>query len=324
MRPPPPGRAQRGAALLVAMLILTLVATVAAAMVLHQQRAIAVEAAERARTQAAWLLRGAQDWARLLLRADTERAFPPHAGWARKLEESRLSQFLGADGQAGDEAGLDVFLSGEIDDAQGRYNLRRLVTDDGKPAAAEIAALRRLCEAAGADAGLADRIGTGLAQAWGSRSEAAPVALTRPEQLAWLGIAAPTLALIAPYVTILPTRTALNANTAQAPALLAAVDGLALADAQRIVQTLQREPAGSATALQALLPPPLTLDADRVGVQSRHFEVLGRLRFEEHVLEERWLFERRGSGGGAQVVLLRSARRSRDAAAPPGAALPRQ
>lgn len=315
-RAPGPARAQRGAALLVAMLILTLVATAAAAMVLHQQRAIEVEAAERARTQAAWLLTGAQDWARLLLRADAERAFPPNAGWARTLEESRLSQFLAADTQVGDEGGLDVFLSGEIDDAQGRYNLRRLVGDDGRPVATEIAALRRLCEAAGADAALADRLGSGLAQAWGSRSESAPLAPTRPEQLAWLGIAAPTLALIAPHVTILPTRTALNANTAQAPALLAAIDGLTLPDAQRIVQTLQREPAASTAALQALLPPPLALDADRVGVQSRHFEVLGRLRWAQRVLEERWLFERRGSGGGVQVVLLRSTRQSRGAATP--------
>lgn len=300
------------------MLILTLVATVAAAMVLHQQRAVEAEAAERARAQAAWILAGAQDWARLMLRADADRAFPPSAGWARQLEESRLSQFLAADGDGSGDSDadlLEVFLSGEIDDAQSRYNLRRLVGDDGKPLALEVAALRRLCEATGASAGLADQLATGLAAAWSGRSADSPIAPTRPQQLAWLGLDAAQLALLTPYITLLPTRTPLNANTAAAPALLAAIDGLALPDAQRIAQALQRTPATSSAALQALLPATLTLDADRVGVQSRHFEVLGRLRWQDRILEERWLLERRGSGGGVQVVLLRSERRSRASAA---------
>ena len=61
---------QRGAALLLAMLILTLVATLAAGMVWQQWRAVQVEAAERARAQSAWILSGALDWARLILRED--------------------------------------------------------------------------------------------------------------------------------------------------------------------------------------------------------------------------------------------------------------
>ena len=134
------------------MLILTLVATAASAMVWHQQRAVEVEAAERARTQAGLILAGAQDWARLMLRADADKAFPPSATWARKLEESRLSQFLAADRDNSADGTLEVFLSGEIDDAQSRYNLRRLVDADGKPVPAELAGLRRLCEAAGASA----------------------------------------------------------------------------------------------------------------------------------------------------------------------------
>ena len=45
------------------MIILTLVATLAAGMVWQQSRAVQVEAAERARVQAAWILTGALDWA---------------------------------------------------------------------------------------------------------------------------------------------------------------------------------------------------------------------------------------------------------------------
>ncbi|MCC7101108.1 MAG: general secretion pathway protein GspK, partial [Rubrivivax sp.] len=79
----PPRPLQLGAALLLAMLILTLVASAAAAMVWAQQRAVELQAAERVRAQAGWILLGAQDWARLMLRSDAGRAFPPSAGWAR-------------------------------------------------------------------------------------------------------------------------------------------------------------------------------------------------------------------------------------------------
>ena len=64
----PRRRTQRGAALLVAMVLLTVVATLSAAMVWQQWRAVQVEAAERSRSQSAWILVGALDWARLILR----------------------------------------------------------------------------------------------------------------------------------------------------------------------------------------------------------------------------------------------------------------
>ena len=61
---------QRGAALLAAMLTVTLVATFAAAALWQQWRAVEVETAERAQLQSAWILVGALDWSRLILRVD--------------------------------------------------------------------------------------------------------------------------------------------------------------------------------------------------------------------------------------------------------------
>ena len=52
------GLRQRGAALLLAMVIVALITTVASGMVWLQTRAVQVEAAERARAQAAWILSG--------------------------------------------------------------------------------------------------------------------------------------------------------------------------------------------------------------------------------------------------------------------------
>jgi general secretion pathway protein K len=77
MRPTSTSRhQQRGAAILMAMIIVTLVVTLAAGMVWQQWRAVQVEAAERARTQSAWILGGALDWARLILREDARSGRP--------------------------------------------------------------------------------------------------------------------------------------------------------------------------------------------------------------------------------------------------------
>lgn len=59
---------QQGAALLMAMLTVALVAVLASTAVWQQWRTLSVETAERQAQQAHWLLAGAQDWARVVLR----------------------------------------------------------------------------------------------------------------------------------------------------------------------------------------------------------------------------------------------------------------
>jgi general secretion pathway protein K len=61
-----------------------------------------------------------------------------------------------------------------------------------------------------------------------------------------------------------------------------------------VVQERQRSPFKALAAVQALLPPSVALDPQRVGVASRYFVVSGRLRLHERSLEERSLVERRG------------------------------
>ena len=63
-------KAQRGAALISAMLVVTLVATLASVALWQQWRHVEVESAERHRVQSSWLLNGALDWSRLILRED--------------------------------------------------------------------------------------------------------------------------------------------------------------------------------------------------------------------------------------------------------------
>ena len=119
---------QRGAAMLLAMLIVALVSSLAATMVWLQWRAMQVEVSERARSQAGWILLGALDWARLILREDGRTQGADHLGepWAVPLAEARLSTFLAADKNNTDDA-PEAFLSGQIADAQARFNLTNLV-----------------------------------------------------------------------------------------------------------------------------------------------------------------------------------------------------
>ncbi len=320
----PLARSQAGAALLTAMVIVTLIASLAAAMVWQQWRAVQIEAAERARSQSHWILGGAVDWARLILREDAGTGGADHLGepWAVPLAEARLSTFLAADRDNTDDA-PEAFLSGSIVDAQGRYNLRNLA-DTGPQGQAEERILLRLLEAVGANAGL----GPALAQAIRDAAPQAPAAPSPPasgstppdpvaavrsadppllpervSQLGWLGIDAATLTKLAPYVTLLPVRTPVNINTAPRE-VLAAVLGIDLASAERLVQARQRGAFASLEEARALLPTGALLQDRHASVASSFFEVRGRLRLEDRVVEESALVERRGR----QIVTLRRER----------------
>jgi general secretion pathway protein K len=297
---------QRGAALLLALLILTLVATLAVSMVWQQWRALQVETAERARTQSAWILSGALDWARLILREDAkESGGTDHLGepWAVPLAEARLSSFLAADrdNNAPDSAdALDAFLSGSITDAQSRWNLRRLISADGAVVPAELAVLRRLAEAAQLPSGLADELAAAAQRAWGqpSGSDADDTSLVAPQRLSqwqWAGVDPQALARLESWVVILPDPSArLNLNTAPAEVIAAVVEGMSTSSARRLVQDRQRQPLrqlGQGDSLSYFPPSPPT-NFDTLTIASQYFVVQGRLRLEGQVLEERSLIRR--------------------------------
>jgi len=312
------------------MIIVALVATLASSMLWQQWRAVQVEAAERARTQSAWVLSGALDWARLILREDAKTGGADHLGepWAVPLAEARLSTFLAADKDNTEDA-PDAFLSGSITDANSHYNLTNVV-QGGKIDPVAMAALQRLCETVGLSVDVAARIAAGLRDASPpapppppadpSASGAGPVAATPPPttpppanpplmprsaaQLVWLGIEPSAVQLLEPYVVILPEATLINVNTAPREVLFAAIEGLDLATAERIVQSRQRAPIKSPADLKALVPSLPDASLNRIAIGSSFFEVRGRLRLGDVVLEQRSLVQRRG----VQVEVLQRER----------------
>jgi general secretion pathway protein K len=310
-------QAQKGAALLLAMVILTLVATLAAGMVWQQWRTVQVEAAERTRAQAAWILSGALDMGRVILRLDARTPGADHLDepWATQLQEASLSSLLAQDRNNNVEGAPEAFLRGGIRDVQSRYNLRNLMDANQKIVEAEMAILARLCESAAVPPETAQAIASGLLSAWRSELAAdgeaddAPLVPQTVEQLAWLGLSATTVKALQRYVTLLPEPTPVNINTASAEVLAGILPGLDAGSAERLVK---RRPFKNVQEARAYMPGTEPIDPKRVDVASRYFEISGQLRMEGRAVEERLLVVRKNR----EITPLSRSRQSVQGAAP--------
>jgi general secretion pathway protein K len=292
---------QRGAAILTAMLTVVLVATLASTTLWQQWRGVEVEAAERSRTQSAWVLTGALDWARLILIEDARKGGADHLAepWAVPLEQARLSTFLAADRSdalAADDT-QDAFLSGQIVDLQSKLNITNLVMD-GKihePSRLVFARLFDLLNLPANElAGMAENLR--LAQsisAEDSASSTVPLSPQDLDQLVWVGLSESSIARLRPFVTILPMRTPVNLNTAPAEVIYACVEAFELADANRLVRFRNtshftsladvRKAGGNAAA---------QFNDGQHGVTTRFFEIRGKLQVDETTVQEQTVVQR--------------------------------
>ncbi|MCR8958903.1 type II secretion system minor pseudopilin GspK [Variovorax sp. S2] len=298
---------QRGAALLAAMLTVMLVATFSAAALWQQWRSSEVEAAERGRVQAAWVLIGALDWSRLILREDALTGGPDHLAepWAVPLAEARLTSFLSAEKNVASDnlEGLpDAFLSGRVVDAQSKLNVLSLV-DGNKPVPASVATFTKLFNILGLPASelsvmtssLVRALATSTDPAGGGDAGTAPLMPQEVSQLVWLGLSPSTAAALEPYVTILPIRTPLNINTASAEAISASLPSLTISDARQLVEKRTRSFFKQIADANTALPNGgAQFNAAQHSVSTQFFEVYGRLRLDRTWVEERSLLQRDG------------------------------
>ena len=304
----------RGAALLAAMLTVSLVAMLAAGAAWQQWRTVEVESTERQHAQAQWLLLGALDWARIILREDarsgnadapTDHLAEP---WAIPLQEARLSTFLAANSNnsAGnksvtngsstfsntfseDALTQEVYLSGQIIDLQARMNVSNLLQGN-QIDLKSLQAFERLFEALSLPTAQLNTLAQGLVAAQ-QQKDGAPLLPQRVSQLTWLGLTPQTLNSLAPYITVLPTRTPVNLNTAPPVVLYASVAGLSLADAKRLSDQRAQNPWSGLDAFQKAAGKPVGVDGTH-SVNSRFFEVVGRLRMPATSLVERSVVQR--------------------------------
>jgi general secretion pathway protein K len=336
-RPRP--RRQRGAALLLALLIMTLVATLAAGMVWLQWRGIEVETAERARGQAQWLLNASLDWGNLILKSSIRNGHTEDdlgQPWATPLAETKLSSFLSADGSHSEDAGPEAYLSGQITDAQSKYNLYNLILPTNGQTIGKTTELERLqilFQAIGVSQDVATTIAAGMRASDSAQQAAAtpgtqidPGGVLMPIELgdlAWYGVDPKVIKQIEPFVQLIPFQSPLpgsptpqmsiNVNTAPAEALMAGCPGMSRATAAQLILQRRQRPFDDPNKLQTILKggaatgqlpcegqnghPGLILD-----VKSYYFEIYGQLRYEQHVIRERSVIYRKDQFTPVQVL----------------------
>ncbi|MBC7499026.1 MAG: type II secretion system minor pseudopilin GspK [Herminiimonas sp.] len=304
---------QRGVAVITALLLTTLAITIVASLFWQQQVQVRSIENQRMQLQKEWVLRGALDWARLILREDARMSEMDHLGepWAVSLAETRLDQYVdnGSNADVGDSA-----LSGAIIDAQSRYNLTNLSTD-GVINPAEVAVFAKLLSNLNLDPSLAKAAATMMATAQPRVTippvaGAAPAAIVAPPQasarqlqfkelddlFALPGFKDETMRKLKDYVVVLPRDTPINVNTASAEVISARIVTLSLSDAQALVASRERayfrETGDFKTRDRG--EKPLVIDNNKIDTKTKYFLVTGKVRMSRGALEVQALIERLG------------------------------
>jgi general secretion pathway protein K len=230
---------ERGAALLMAMAIMAFAAIASTAMLVSLSTWSRQAGLVADHAQAQELLSAGDDWVRAML-SDDRRASGDvdHAGepWALRLPPIPFEN-----GE----------LAGHIEDQQGLFNLNNLVRD-GKLDLDQYTRFQRLLNILGLPQELADALADwidadNIPQPSAGAEDAYYLALGHPhltanrplvdlDELALVrGFDAGIRARLAPFVTALPTTTALNVNTAPPEVLAAVVEGLDIDSARALV-----------------------------------------------------------------------------------------
>jgi general secretion pathway protein K len=295
------GQAERGAAVVMAMLVVAVTAMLVSGVFWRQNVLVRQAENELSYAQAKWLIRGAIDWAGVILREDARTSSVDHYGepWAVPLADTQLNQDDGRD---------PVYLSGEIRDEQAKFNLRNLAGPGGVNIR-ELAVLRRLLALVGAAEGLADAVATRVLSAVpgeGGRKQAALGLASIDDLLGLEGIGAATIERLRPFATVLPQPTPVNANTAAAEVLAARFENLALADARRLVASRDRGFfKDRADVLNRIGELKLQASDAEIAVATRFFSVNGTVNYRRARLHTEALLRR--EAGRVEAVWLREA-----------------
>jgi general secretion pathway protein K len=300
---------QRGVAVITALLLTTLAITIVASLFWQQQVQVRSIENQRLQLQKQWILRGALDWARLILREDatTSAIDTLDEPWAVPLEETRLDQYV-ENGNADADAS-DAALSGSITDAQSRFNLTNL-SANGQINQREVAVFAKLLTNV--------QVSPGLAQATADLMATAQKTLVNPaggtpqpmdikqveDLLAVPGFTVDLLNKVKNFIVVLPSYTPINVNTAPAEVLAARIDTLSLSDAATLVSSRQKAYFRNVGELKQRLgnPPPEVNDRE-VSFNTSYFIVIGNVRLNRAGLQVQSLIER--IGRSTRVIWIR-------------------
>lgn len=278
---------QQGMAV-VAALVVVAAAAIATAAIMERQALLAdTLVGERDRAQANWLLRGGLDWSRVILLNDARRnAVTRHdAVWAQPIVGLEVST---------PNDTRKAYFSGQIEDEQSKYNLENLAVQ-AVVQPAEVQFLETLLTGLGLPAllggAIAQRVAQGQTNAFGE--QAAPGLRSLGDLLSLEAMSPDLVRTLAPYLTILPQKTALNANTARAEVLSACVPGLDLARARDLVDQRDRGQWFTSRAdFFNRLGDSAIRPTDQVDVSSEWFKVTGEVTLDQSAVQMQALLHR--------------------------------
>jgi len=297
-------RRQNGVAVITALLLTTLAVTIVASLFWQQQVQVRSIENQRMQLQKQWILRGALDWAGLILRESyksNDAYVSLQDAWAVGLAETRLDSYV-ENGRSDGEAS-DATIVGKITDAQSLFNLTNLSLR-GEPVLITTDAFKKLLTLLRLDPALADATAKSVAK--GQIREVSVGDVKQPEAASQLKFAHVEDLLAVPgftpdiveklrgYVIFLPNSTSININTAPAEVLHATIKDLPLDQAQAFVQSRDKVPfigvEDAKSQLESLgatpgSPPPFD-------VKSNYFLVDGKVKLNRAGLAVRALIER--------------------------------
>jgi general secretion pathway protein K len=318
---------QTGVAIISALLVVALSAILVSGILWRQQVQIRRIENQRLLSQAQWISRGALDWTRLILRSegDTSAGITYLGGvWGVPIAKTRLSDFLGQIGEVRASEGAATYLSGSIEDAESKFNLRNLVSSPVPGIlqlnVEQIAAFQRLLVELGLSGQLAQSTAVQLRNGLGhsatrfqsqtttaggsvtpeggatggntftnkpgieddDNTGVAPLQMNSVDSLLDVpGFTPEMITRLRPFVTYLPTNTAVNMNTATAEVIAAVVPGMSLSNAQAFVarrQTVFFHNVGDVQlALQGAGVTQVAIDPSLLDVTTSYFFIHGRV-----------------------------------------------
>jgi general secretion pathway protein K len=262
---------QRGVAVITALLLTTLAISIVASLFWQQQVQVRSMENQRLQLQTKWILRGALDWAMLVLRQDAidnQKYTSLDQVWATPLADTRLDQYIERERVQGEN--FDATLSGNVTDAMSRYNLTNLA-NNGTPDPAQTAIFQRLLANLQMNPALAQQAakfvaagqvgnvagsGQGSGGQGGTGGDGGPSGQTVPQQarasalkmvqvedlLAIPGFTPQMVEKLRPFVIVLPEITPVDINTAPAEVLAALVPNLPVSQANGLVERRKRAP----------------------------------------------------------------------------------
>ena len=290
---------QEGVAIITALLLTSLAIAMVTSLFWHQQVQIRTIENQRLQLQKQWIVRGALDWARLILQEDGKFSSIDDLTepWSVPLADTRLDTYVASDTTGSDVA--SAVLSGWIQDAQARLNLTALASH-GVVNAVEVTAFEKLLSGLQQDPGLARVAAQQIALT--QLHDTAPPGAPRPirfihidDLLAVPGYTPAVVAALRDYVIFLPRATPVNINTANSDVMAARIPQISRADASMLVTQRRNKSFRDVNEVAAHLPHSPTIDSSLLSVSTHFFLVNGYITIQHASLQVQGLVERSGA-----------------------------